>query len=163
MPTISVQTIPSYPILIERGLLRKAGQTLLPLHPPCRAALLSDDTVFSLYGRAVMDSLEGAGYRPVRISLPAGETGKTWAVLGDLLERLFRRSPVPLLRVSAAADAHATGLSVSPSVRLAARAGDGGRRASQEPRIDPAAVELIALLYVEDPSGVPGLLPRGDP
>ena len=35
-----------------------------------------------------MDSLEGAGYRPVRISLPAGETGKTWAVLGDLLERL---------------------------------------------------------------------------
>ena len=88
MPTISVQTTPSYPILIERGLLRKAGQTLLPLHPPCRAALLSDDTVFSLYGRAVMDSLEGAGYRPVRISLPAGETGKTWAVLGDLLERL---------------------------------------------------------------------------
>ena len=65
MPTISVQTTPSYPILIERGLLRKAGQTLLPLHPPCRAALLSDDTVFSLYGRAVMDSLEGAGYRPV--------------------------------------------------------------------------------------------------
>ena len=51
MPTISVQTTPSYPILIERGLLRKAGQTLLPLHPPCRAALLSDDTVFSLYGR----------------------------------------------------------------------------------------------------------------
>ena len=88
MPTISVQTTPSYPILIERGLLRKAGQTLLPLHPPCRAALLSDDTVFSLYGRAVMDSLEGAGYRPVCISLPAGETGKTWAVLGNLLERL---------------------------------------------------------------------------
>ncbi|MFR6411839.1 MAG: 3-dehydroquinate synthase family protein [Angelakisella sp.] len=88
MSTISVQTTPSYPILIERGLLRKAGQTLLPLHPPCRAALLSDDTVFSLYGRAVMDSLKGAGYRPVRISLPAGETGKTWAVLGDLLERL---------------------------------------------------------------------------
>lgn len=28
MPTISVQTTPSYPILIERGLLRKAGQTL---------------------------------------------------------------------------------------------------------------------------------------
>ena len=88
MPTISVQTTPSYPILIERGLLRKAGQTLLPLHPPCRAALLSDDTVFSLYGRAVMDSLKGAGYRPVCISLPAGEAGKTWAVLGDLLERL---------------------------------------------------------------------------
>ena len=88
MPTISVQTTPSYPILIERGLLPKTGETLLPLHPPCRAALLSDDTVFSLYGRAVMDSLEGAGYRPVRISLPAGETGKTWAVLGDLLERL---------------------------------------------------------------------------
>ena len=82
MSTISVQTTPSYPILIERGLLRKAGQTLLPLHPPCRAALLSDDTVFSLYGCAVMDSLKGAGYRPVRISLPAGETGKTWAVLG---------------------------------------------------------------------------------
>ena len=88
MSTISVQTTPSYPILIERGLLRKAGQTLLPLHPPCRAALLSDDTVFSLYGNVVMDSLKGAGYRPVRISLPAGETGKTWAVLGDLLERL---------------------------------------------------------------------------
>ena len=88
MPTIPVQTTPSYPILIERGLLPKTGETLLPLHPPCRAALLSDDTVFSLYGRAVMDSLEGAGYRPVRISLPAGETGKTWAVLGDLLERL---------------------------------------------------------------------------
>ena len=88
MSTISVQTTPSYPILIERGLLRKVGQTLLLLHPPCRAALLSDDTVFSLYGRAVMDSLKGAGYRPVCISLPAGEAGKTWAVLGDLLERL---------------------------------------------------------------------------
>ena len=51
MPTISVQTTSSYPILIERGLLPKTGETLLPLHPPCRAALLSDDTVFSLYGR----------------------------------------------------------------------------------------------------------------
>ena len=88
MPTFPVNTPHPYPVTIEKGLLHTVGERLLPLHPPCRAAVLADETVFPLYGPAVMQSLEGAGYRPTRLSLPAGEAGKTWEVLGGLLERL---------------------------------------------------------------------------
>ena len=74
MPTFPVNTPHPYPVTIEKGLLHTVGERLLPLHPPCRAAVLADETVFPLYGPAVMQSLEGAGYRPTRLSLPAGET-----------------------------------------------------------------------------------------
>ena len=78
MPTFPVNTPHPYPVTIEKGLLHTVGERLLPLNPPCRAAVLADETVFPLYGPAVMRSLEGAGYRPTRLSLPAGEAGKTW-------------------------------------------------------------------------------------
>lgn len=88
MPTIQVKTSRPYPVLLGKGLLQSVGDALLPLHPPCRAALLGDETVFPLYGPAVTAALEKAGYRPVAVPLPAGEAAKTWEVLGALLERL---------------------------------------------------------------------------
>ncbi|MFR3991779.1 MAG: hypothetical protein ACLTY5_04090 [Angelakisella sp.] len=50
MSTISVQTTPSYPILIERVCCEKPARPCCRCTPPCRAALLSDDTVFPFTG-----------------------------------------------------------------------------------------------------------------
>lgn len=88
MPTIHVKTTKSYPVIIEAGALGRIAEFLLPLHPPCRVVLLSDDTVFPLYGTVLAAALEKAGYRPFCLMLPAGEAGKNWTVLGGLLEQL---------------------------------------------------------------------------
>ena len=85
MPTIHVTTTKSYPVIIEAGALGRIAEFLLPLHPPCRVVLLSDDTVFPLYGTVLAAALEKAGYRPFCLMLPAGEAGKNWTVLGGLL------------------------------------------------------------------------------
>lgn len=88
MAILTVNTANPYPIITGRGVLERLGEILPPLHPPCRTALLCDDTVYDLYGKQVAEALKSAGYTPFRIALPAGEACKTWTVLGSLLEAL---------------------------------------------------------------------------
>lgn len=88
MAAIIVNTAKPYPFITEHGVPDKLGEILPPLHPPCRAALLCDDTVYDLYGKQVGEALKNAGYTPLRIALPTGEACKAWNVLGSLLEAL---------------------------------------------------------------------------
>jgi 3-dehydroquinate synthase len=88
-----------YDVVIEPGLLEAAGERVRAVAPHERCALLTDDTVRALYGDPVAASLEAAGYRVTRGSVPAGEAGKNLASIerlyGVLLaDRLERRSPV---------------------------------------------------------------------
>ena len=57
-----------------------------------RCALVSDDTVYSLYGERAKQSLEGAGYRVVHLRVPArrGEQDH-WTLYGRLLNFLCER------------------------------------------------------------------------
>lgn len=77
MEKITVHASGTYDILIDKGSLGNIGQVLKDRFKPCTIAILSDDKVFPLYGKAVTDSLQAAGFRTVAHVIPNGEQSKT--------------------------------------------------------------------------------------
>jgi 3-dehydroquinate synthase len=79
----------SHPVHTGSGILGQAGELArLAGLKPGRAALITDSKVGRLFGDQVMRSLEAAGFAPAFIEFPAGEASKSFAVLGDLYDRL---------------------------------------------------------------------------
>lgn len=67
----------SYRILIDRGLLNRLGSECSKLALGTRCAIISDRRVARLYARAAQNALAKAGFNPVLITVPAGETAKS--------------------------------------------------------------------------------------
>jgi len=67
----------SYSILIGDGLLPALGPECSRLGLGRRCAVISDRHVAPRFGRAVQRSLSQAGFEPVLITVPAGETAKS--------------------------------------------------------------------------------------
>lgn len=88
MNTIPVAASKPYAVLVGSGLLQEAGQQIAQVIAPCTAAILTDDTVDSLYGAALQQSLEAAGFSVVRFVFPHGEASKNLAVFGQALNFL---------------------------------------------------------------------------
>ncbi len=78
-----------YAIRIEPGLIDRVGPELGVLGLRGAAFLVADDQVMGLYGRRVQQSLEGAGFRTVPITIPAGEEHKTTAVAGEVHDAML--------------------------------------------------------------------------
>ncbi|MBK8191286.1 MAG: 3-dehydroquinate synthase [Vampirovibrionales bacterium] len=71
-----------YQIIIEPGLLSTLGPALAPVLPAgSRALLISDETVYGLYGESALAQLDGAGYQAQRFVIPDGETSKTLSMV----------------------------------------------------------------------------------
>ena len=67
-----------YDILIERGLLNRAGELCRAVLPgAARLAVVTDSTVGPLYGERLCASLTAAGFDARPISIPAGEKSKS--------------------------------------------------------------------------------------
>jgi len=79
----------SYQIMIGSGLLPEVGELVGDLVPGRRALVVSDETVFGLYGGTLEDSLKGAGFEVEAALVPPGEEHKTLAWTGQLYERAF--------------------------------------------------------------------------
>lgn len=98
MTEIEVKASQHYTVHIDAGLLTETGRLLAGVVSPCRAMLVSDSSVFPLYGKLVRASLEKAGFGVSEFVFPAGETSKNLATCGRLLEALgaagFTRSDV---------------------------------------------------------------------
>ncbi len=75
-----------YDITIERS--HRAGDAVARVISPCRALLLTDDTVNALYGERVEASLASAGFTVVRYVIPHGEASKSATNLIALLEKM---------------------------------------------------------------------------
>ncbi len=94
MKELTVKIQPAYRILIGRGLLKELG-ALLPRRYD-RIALLSDDSVFALYGQDVTAALRSTGAEVVCCTFPHGEASKTPQTLlqlvGFLAENALTRS-----------------------------------------------------------------------
>ena len=88
MKTVSVKTSTDYDVLIGAGLLEQAGSRIAAVKKPCRAAIISDDKVFPLYGEALKASLTAAGFSVCVYCFPNGEASKTLDTFGDILEFL---------------------------------------------------------------------------
>jgi 3-dehydroquinate synthase len=87
----------SYPIRIGSGLLARLGRFCSGLSLGKRCAVITDSRVAPLYAETALSSLRQAGFHPVLITVPAGETAKSLANVGrcyDALaaQRLERKS-----------------------------------------------------------------------
>lgn len=95
---LTIGTSEPYSVIIGEDLLKDCGEIISREIKPCRAALISDENVMSLYGKQAAASLENAGFCVCSFSFPAGEKSKTPETLFEILDFLasneFDRSDV---------------------------------------------------------------------
>ena len=96
---ISLNQVRQSEINIAAGIRRSLGQ-LLPLKTPRRVGIISNERVFSLYGREVKRSLKTAGFTPLEWLMPEGERYKSFRSLEKavtfLSENRFERDDLVL-------------------------------------------------------------------
>lgn len=91
MKTIHVNASKSYDILIERGILERAGEEIKKVCGAGEALIVSDDTVWGLFGEAVLASMQKAGFDVTSFTFPHGEQSKNLSVYADILNALAAR------------------------------------------------------------------------
>lgn len=96
MNTVTVNASTTYDILIGSGLLPTLGQEVSKLGKMKKICIVSETTVWPLYGEAARNALEQAGFEVVSFVFPAGEAsknGQTWLeLLNFLAENKLTRS-----------------------------------------------------------------------
>ena len=88
MRTVHITASTEYDVLIGGGLIDKAGELTRKVVKPCRAVIVTDDTVDELYGDRVQISFSYAGFEVSRFAFPAGEASKNINTLSEILEFL---------------------------------------------------------------------------
>lgn len=78
----------SYDVVIEAGLLARAGEHLAALSPGRRMPIVADANV-TPHLETLRASLQAAGVPSEAIMIPAGEGSKSWATLERLTDRLL--------------------------------------------------------------------------
>lgn len=86
METVRVSASREYDVFIGSGFLDSVGEMLLKIKKPCKVVIVSDDTVFSLYGERVIASLEKADYKTCSFVFPNGEASKSLEQFGKIQE-----------------------------------------------------------------------------
>ena len=98
MHKVHVETGKPYDVLIGSGLMEQAGEMIARVISPCRAAIISDDTVDALYSEKVEKSLQKAGFSVCKTHFRHGEENKnlhTYMQLMDFLcEQQITRSDI---------------------------------------------------------------------
>jgi len=96
MKTISVSTSRKYDVKIGSGLLPQLGMEIAAVCKPQTVAVISDSTVWALYGEVAAKSIEDAGFKTISFVFPAGEASKNGNVylqaLNFLAENRITRS-----------------------------------------------------------------------
>lgn len=77
MEKVLVTASKEYNVHIGSGFLDTIGEKIKEIKTPCRAVIVSDDTVFSLYGERVKTSLEKSGFAVLEYIVPHGENSKS--------------------------------------------------------------------------------------
>lgn len=88
MNTVLVQASRDYEIQIGPGLLAEAGDRISAITAAKTAVIVSGEQVFPLYGAALRDSMERAGFRVLCFVHPSGEQHKNLETYGKLLSFL---------------------------------------------------------------------------
>lgn len=91
MKTIHVTASRSYDVLIARGLLSHAGEKIKAVCGAGEALIVSDDTVWPLYGETVLSSMQNAGFQVSSFTFPHGEQSKNLSVYAEILNALAVR------------------------------------------------------------------------
>ncbi|WP_375382229.1 3-dehydroquinate synthase [uncultured Sphingomonas sp.] len=78
----------SYDVLIEAGLLARAGDHIAPFAPRRAVAIVADETI-GQHLATLTASLDAAGLGWQAITVPAGEAAKSWGQLEHVCDRLL--------------------------------------------------------------------------
>jgi 3-dehydroquinate synthase len=79
----------SYDIVIGRGILPSLGQRIAALRPGAKAAIVTDATVARLHLAAAQSALELGGIAATVVTVPAGESSKSFAFFEQVCEALI--------------------------------------------------------------------------
>ena len=85
MEKVTVNLSKSYDCLVGENLLLKTGELVSEVVNPCKAMIVSDDNVFSLYGETVSKSLGKSGFFVNSFVFKNGEEHKNLNTVNDLL------------------------------------------------------------------------------
>lgn len=88
MNTVTVRASKQYDILIGSGLLPTLGAEAKKLGKAQKVCVISETTVYPLYGAVAVESLKSAGFSVVSYVFPAGEESKNGQIFLDLLNFL---------------------------------------------------------------------------
>lgn len=80
----------SYDIVLGNAMLDGIGEELRSFHLSPKIAIVSNPTVFSLYGERVSDSIRNAGFDLLTVTIPDGEEHKNLATLQQIYNELLR-------------------------------------------------------------------------
>jgi len=81
----------SYTIAAGSGILKDIGKSLERFDFSKKAAIISNPTVFGLYGRTLAASLTGSGFEIIEIILPDGEEYKNLSSIEKIYEELLKK------------------------------------------------------------------------
>ncbi|NLT47786.1 MAG: 3-dehydroquinate synthase [Clostridiales bacterium] len=88
--TLTINTnLQKYTVTTESGLFKRLGNTLANLFPGKKIAVITDETVMSIYEEELRNQLDSADINWTLISLPPGEDSKSFHVLPDLYSKLL--------------------------------------------------------------------------
>lgn len=88
MRTVKVSTIPSYEILIERGLIKNAGSLIKNVTTAAKVFVITDTNVGKLYADTVVSSLKENGFDADLFVYEAGEKSKTLNTISQMYSRM---------------------------------------------------------------------------
>jgi 3-dehydroquinate synthase len=89
----------SYDIIIGSTILDKLGENLKALNLSPRVAIVSNPTVFSLYGERVSGSLRQSGFTVATVSVPDGEEYKDLLRIQQIYDKLLKTNSTDLQRM----------------------------------------------------------------
>lgn len=96
MKKVTVNASRVYDIIIEKGILDRAGEESAKVIKPCAAAILTDSNVAPLYAERLEKSLISSGFSPICFTIAAGEESKSaesyLSFLNFLVENKITRS-----------------------------------------------------------------------
>ena len=79
----------AYDVVVGEGLLDVAGRLIAPFQTRGRTAVVSDETVWGLYGAQLTAALAAAGIEALPVVVPPGEQTKSFEGLADVSDRLL--------------------------------------------------------------------------
>jgi 3-dehydroquinate synthase len=79
----------SYRAHIGSGLLDHAGETIAQILAPSPCAIISDTKVAPLFAERLERSLVAAGFKPIQVTIPAGENSKRLEEVGSICIRMI--------------------------------------------------------------------------
>ncbi len=88
MNTVKVNASKSYDILIGNGLLKDTGSLIKNVLPACKAIIITDDIVNSLYADCIQKSLSDNGFSTEKFVFKHGENSKNIQTYSQILEFL---------------------------------------------------------------------------